>query len=234
MNAEPNRVAAGCGVLSALLSVLGVALSLDIEGAYRPETLDRWFYAAQQHSGAAAWSAWSFTLSMALLVPWVSGLARAIGPYAWPGAALTMMAAIVNAGGSMLPFVVVTHLPHGEDVLGQTLLAIALTADALFNLLWGVSMVLLSLGMARATHLPMWLSGWGLVAGVMTMGVVGQAWTPVAADFLLLAGPVWLGWLVTTCAVMFRLPPRKPRADRDPAGRKQDFPYVARQSASAK
>ncbi len=234
MSAEPNRVAAGCGVLSAALSVLGVAFSLDIEAAYRPETIDRWLYSAQQHSGAAAWSAWSFTLAMAFMVPWVAGLARAIGPYAWPGAALTMMAAIVNAGGSMLPFVVVTHLPHGEDALGQTLLAIALTADALFNLLWGVSMVLLSLAMARATHVPMWLSGWGLVAGVMTMGVVGQAWTPVAADFLLLAGPVWLGWLVTSCAVMMRLPTRRPRIDSEPAGRKQDFPYVARQAASAK
>ncbi len=234
MSAEPNRVAAGCGVLAASFCVLGVAFSLDIEAAYRPETIDRWYYAAQQHSGAASWSAWCFTLAMAFMVPWVAGLARAIGPYAWPGAALTMMAAIINAGGSLLPFVAVTHLPHGEDALGQTLLAIALTADALFNLLWGVSMVLLSLAMARATHVPMWLSGWGLVGGVMTMGVVGQAWTPVAADFLLLAGPVWLGWLFTTCAVLVRLPTRKARPESEPAGRKQDFPYVARQSVSAK
>ena len=234
MRAEPNRIAGACGVGAAALHVAGAMCLWNVQGAFRPDSLDRWFYAAQQHSVATAWSAWCFTLGAVLLVPWAMGLARALGPYAWPGAGLVTVAALVNATSSLLPFVVVTHLPHGEVVIGQTLLAVALTADAVFHLVWGVALVLLSLAMARALNFKMWLSGWGLLAGILAMGVVGQAWSPTGADFGLLAGPVWVAWLVSASLALHALPFVRPASVEDAVDRprrREQLPFVPRPTA---
>jgi len=46
---------------------------------------------------------------------------------------------------------------------------------------------------------------------------------------------VWIAWLFTTSLVMARLPGRGERtASESNSPRKQDFPYVARASATAK
>ncbi len=186
-------------------TVLGMAFLRNIEGAYRPGMLDRWYYAATQHETATAGSAWCFTVGVLLLVPWAAGLARALGPYSWPGAALAAVAAMLSAVGTLLPFVVVQMVPHGEAAIGETLLGIALTFDSLFNLVFGAAMVLLCFAMARDPQLPMWLPAYGLVAALLTMAVVSQAWSPVGADLVLFAGPAWLGWVAITSWKLERL-----------------------------
>ncbi|GDX78985.1 hypothetical protein LBMAG42_07960 [Deltaproteobacteria bacterium] len=200
---------------------LGVAFLRGIEGAYRPGMLDRWYYAATQHDTATAWSAWCFTLGVLLLVPWAAGLARALGPYSWPGAALAAVAAMLSAVGTLLPFVVVTMVPHGEAAIGETLLGVALTFDSLFNLVFGVAMVLLCFAMARDPQLPMWLPAYGLVASVLTMAVVSQAWSPVGADLVLLAGPAWLGWVAVTSWQLQRLSSEPSAARRRSSDKKR-------------
>lgn len=205
MPVEPNFIAGRAGLAAVGFMALGVACLRNIEGAYRPGMLDRWYYAATQHEVATTWSAWCFTLGVLLLVPWAAGLARALGPYSWPGAALASVAAMLSAVGTLLPFVVVQMVPHGESAIGETLLGVALTFDSLFNLVFGASMVLLCFAMARDPQLPMWLPAYGLVASVLTMAVVSQAWSPVGADLVLLAGPMWLGWVAVTSWKLQRL-----------------------------
>lgn len=206
MRAEPNRIAAVAGMLAVFFNVLGVVFVSEIAEAYQPELIDRWYFAALQHEFSVSWSAWCFTLAVLCLVPWVAGMARSIGPYSWPGAAMIAMGAGLNATASLLPFVVVTHVPHGEDALGETLLGITITIDALFYLIFGVGLVLLNVGMARAVQFPMWLSGWGLVAGILCVGVVGRAWSPAAANFVYVAAPFWMLWVALASGVLFRLP----------------------------
>lgn len=206
MRAEPNRIAAVAGMSAVVFNLLGVFSVSEIAEAYQPGLIDRWYFAALQHELSVSWSAWCFTLAAMSLVPWVAGMACSIGPYAWPGAALIAMAAVLNATASLLPFVVVTHVPHGEAALGETLLGITLTMDALFYLIFGLGLVLLNVGMARAVRFPMWLSGWGLVAGVLCVGVVGRAGSPAAANFVYVAAPFWMLWVAVASGVLFRLP----------------------------
>lgn len=231
MRAEPNRIAGACGLAAVASHAVAVACLWNVEGAFRPEALERWFYAAQQHDLASAWSAWCFALSSVLLVPWAMGLARALGPYAWPGAGLVTVAALLRAGPALFPFVIVTYVPHGEADIAQVLFAITLTANAVFNLVWGVALVLLSLAMARALNFKMWLSGWGLLAGILAMGAVGQAWSAAAADFGLLATPVWMGWLVAASLALRELPFVRPTSVEDAVDRprrRDELPFVAR------
>lgn len=186
--------------------LLGVLCISQVSDAYRPGLLDRWYYAALQKDVATAAGAWFVAVASLLLVPTAAGFARSIGPYAWPGAALVATAGVINAPTALLPFVVVTHLPHGETALGETLLGIALSVDGLFSLVLGCGLILISLGMARAVQYPMWLSGFGLVAGLLCVGAFGRAWSSTAADFSLLAGPVWCAWFATASVVLLRLP----------------------------
>lgn len=205
MSTEPNRIAGAAGLGAVFLNLLGVAFATEVDHIYRPGTIDRWYFSAIENAGAQAWSAWCFATGMLLLVAFLAGLARAMGPYSWPAAALGSVAAIINACCSLLPFVVVTHLPHNEDAIGQTLLGIALTGDAFFNGAFGISLLFLALAMARAVEFPMWLSGMGLLSGLATTVVVTQAWSPLGADFLAVAGPMWLAWVMLTSVALLRL-----------------------------
>jgi hypothetical protein len=196
MPAEPNHLAGRAGIAGAVLNVLGVLAVSGVESAYRPEGLERWYYAISQGSTGQQWSAWCFAVGLLLLVPWVAGLARVLGPYAWPGAGLVVAGALVNVVGSLLPYVVAVNVPHGEAALGQTMLGLALVLDAFFNLAFGAGLVLLAFAMARDQHFPMWMPAFGLIAGLVTTSVVAQAWSPLGADMLALAGPLWIAWVV--------------------------------------
>lgn len=202
MPAEPNHIAARAGIAAVVCNLAGVFALTGIDQAYQPGGLDRWYYAATQHVAGQGWSAWLFAVGVLLLVPWAAGLTRVLGPYAWPGGAMVITGAALNVLGSLLPFVVVTAVPHGEASLGQTLLGLALVLDAMFNLALGIGIVMLSFAMARDHHFPMWMSGLGLLAGMATAPVVSQAWSPLGGVLLMVAGPLWLGWVV---AVSFRL-----------------------------
>ena len=183
MRAEPNRIAAVAGIVAMVFNWTGAMFVSEIAEAYQPGLVDRWYFTALEHESSVSWGAWCLTLAVMLLVPWAVGMARTIGPYSWPGAAMVAMGAMLNATASLLPFVVVTHVPHGQAALGETLLGMTLTMDAVFYLVFGVGLVLLNVSMARAVQFPMWLSGWGLMAGVVCIGGVGSAWSPAAASF---------------------------------------------------
>lgn len=195
MPAEPNHIAGRAGIAAVVLNILGVVALSGVESAYRPESIERWYYAVSQPDTAQPVSAWCFAAGMLLLIPWVAGLARVLGPYSWPGAGVVVVGATINMVGSLLPYLVAASVPHGEAALGQTLLSLALLLDAFFNLALGVGLVLLSLAMARDQHFPMWMSAVGLIAGLVTITVVSQAWSPLGADMVAIAGPLWLAWV---------------------------------------
>ena len=62
MRAEPNRIAALAGIGAVVFQVAGVFFASQVEAAYRPGTLDRWFYAVNQHEEATAFCAWALAL----------------------------------------------------------------------------------------------------------------------------------------------------------------------------
>lgn len=205
MPAEPNVLAGRCGLAAVAFLALGAASLYGFEDAYRPGQLERWYYAAMQQSAPTTWGAACLSAGSFLLVPWAAGLARSLGPYGWPGAALAGVAAALHACGAFLPFVVVRMVPHGEAAIGITLLGLTLTFAALFSLSFGCGMLLLSLAMARSHAFPMWLSGSGLFASLLTMSAVTQAWSSVGADLVAISAPAGLVWVAIASWQLQRL-----------------------------
>ena len=205
MAAEPNYISGASGLAAVVFNAFGVLFVMGVENAYRPGTLDRWMYNAIQHDEATTWSAGCFAVGAMLLLPWVVGMARALGPYSWPGASMVAGAALLNALGSVFPAVVVHQLPHGEDALGQTLLGLTLVIDSGFNLIFGAGLLLLGLAMARDRHFPMWLAVFGIVAGLPTMGAFSEAWSVTGSNVVALAGPLWLIWVAVASLHLTRM-----------------------------
>ena len=205
MPAEPNGIAGRCGLAAVAILALGTVSLRGFEDAYRPEQIERWYYAATQQADTTSLGAAFLSAGSLLLVPWAVGLARALGAYSWPGAALAAGAATVHASVALLPFVVARMVPHGEAAIGITLLGLTLSGAALFSLSFGCGMLLLSLAMARSHAFPMWLSGSGLFASLLTMSAVSQAWSSVGADLVAISAPAGLAWVAITSWKLQRL-----------------------------
>lgn len=236
MRAEPHRLGGAFGLVAVALHAVAIACLWNVEGAYQPQALERWYYAALEHRAATSWGAWCMLLGAVSLVPWATGLARAIGPLAWPGVGLTAVAALLRCSAALCPIVVVTHLREGEVAIGQALLAVALTADAAAGLVWGSGLVLTSLAMARALNFRMWLSGWGLLGGALAVAVVGEGWIAPGADLAPIATPVWLAWLAVASLALRRVPFLRPTSADDAVDRprrRDQLPFVPRREAAA-
>jgi len=215
---ESDRVArlgAASGWLSAALNLAGVVFLREIPAAYKPGTIPTWLNQSLAHPTAATASAIAFTAGVLLLVPFAIALERssqgARPLWAGAGAILVALGGIMNATGTLLPLVAIGPLAAVGDVtsagfLGAALalLAWSLTMDACFNALFGAGLVAFGVAMLRdpgRSRIVAWL---GIVAGLATIPVALQPVSQAAADWLAVAGVLWLGWLVWTSASLWR------------------------------
>jgi len=196
----------GVGVLG---NVLGVAALGRIEGAYRPGGLGAWVESVTAQPGATVASAVAFTVGLLALAAWAVALGERLSGASGRLAARAMAAgAAINAAGTLAPAVLVLHVAPtcaGAAAcapVARALLGLTLSLDALFNLTFGAGLALAGLLLWRRGRRPM-LGGLGIAAGLATVPVAGQLAWERAADWLILAGPLWLAFVLWTSALLW-------------------------------
>ncbi|QQR90711.1 MAG: DUF4386 family protein [Myxococcales bacterium] len=199
-------LASASGIAAVALNVLAVFLLAELPHAYKVNALREWLKESMTHPSETGWSAWAFTLGVLLLAPFAYGLHHRLRH---KGSGLTAIAAIfvslagvMNAAGTLTPFVLVRHvLPNYEGQLPScepiafALLGFTLSMDALFNVLFGAGMILFGFALFKQPHSKFWLGAFGIVAGLSALPIVLQAHSVFFANFLIVAGPLWLFWV---------------------------------------
>lgn len=207
-----SRLGALAGIVGVVGNAAGVAVLGDIPSAYRPDEIAAWTRQVRHAPVAASLSGVAFTIGLLALAGWAAVMGRRIATAgAYAGAFLVVAGALLNAAGTPAPLVVVHLLaPACGDTeachaASMALLGSSLALDGLFNLLLGIGLLLLGRGMRRASW-PAWLAWLTMAAGLASIPVSLQVVSPVGADLLLLAGPLWLT-AITICAVrLWRVP----------------------------
>ena len=174
------RLAAAWAAAGGILgNVLGVAFLQDVPSPYRPGDVGAWLEGTLAHPLATVLSSASFVVGLVLLAVFavLAGLSERPerpGPYV-AGLSLLAFGAILNAAGCVTPAVAARFLETPLDAAGAAagrgLLAITLHLDAFFNLALGAALVLVNLGLGRASGWPAWLRGLGVVAGIASLPV---------------------------------------------------------------
>ncbi len=205
------RGAAVLGVIAFLGNLLGVVVLGDIPQAYKPGKLEIWLSDSLAHPDDAIASALYFTFGVLVMVPFGIALTRLVsGPLsglAVLGGAFVATGALMNGSATMAPFVVIEHLATQTptdpafQAVAFALLGWTLTMDAVFNALLGVGMILTGLAMWRDPGFGRIAGGWGVIAGVATLPVVFQPVSYAAAQWLVVAGPLWVLWLLWVLGV---------------------------------
>ena len=219
-----------CGLFGVAGNVLGVAVLGPLPSAYRPGTMVPWVAETIAAPFDASVSAVAFTLGLLSLIVWAIALGEMIDT---PGtrAAGVMIAcgALLNAGGTLGPFVLAQYLgPNCRGAVdclpaGLALLGMSLALDALFNLLLGVGLIVMGAAMWRLSpglrvrgseyKEPGTFRSRGdskavallsIIAGMATVPVCLQIWSDLAARWLAVAGPLWLLTIVATSVVLWR------------------------------
>ncbi|MSP50976.1 MAG: hypothetical protein EXQ91_01065 [Alphaproteobacteria bacterium] len=212
------RAAATFGGLAVALNVIGVVGLRDIPAAYKPTMFAAWLEASLAHPTGATVSAVAFTAGVLALIPFAGGLARAAsGPQAGIariGAIFIAAAGLMNATATLAPFVAIGPLAAASNgplanfqSAAFALLGWAITMDALFNALFGIGMILSGWAMARDPRRSRALAIMGVVVGAATVPVAMQPVSIVAANWLQIAGPLWLLWLSWTSVSLWRQSP---------------------------
>ena len=212
------RGAAVLGLIAFLGNLLGVVVLGDIPQAYKPGKLETWVADSLAHPDAAIASAVYFTFGVLVMVPFGIALTRLVrGPLsglAVLGGAFIATGALMNGSATMAPFVVIEHLggvaanDPAFQAVAFALLGWTLTMDAVFNALLGVGMILAGIAMWRDSGFGRVAGGWGVIAGLATLPVVLQPVSYAAAQWLVIAGPLWVLWLLWVSIRLWGLPQR--------------------------
>lgn len=209
------RVAAAWTAAGGILgNVLGVVFLRDVPSPYRPGDVAAWLEGTLAHPLATVLSSASFVVGLVLLAVFavLAGLSERPerpGPFL-AGLALLAVGAVLNAAGCVTPAVAARFLETPLDAAGAAagrgLLAVTLHLDAFFNLALGAALVLVNLGLGRASGWPAWLRGLGIVAGIASLPVALQFWADPFAMLLAISGPLWLAWFAAAAVRLARNP----------------------------
>ncbi len=202
------------GILAVLLNVAAIGCLGEFSAAYQPGQMDNWMEEMVAHPLGAAASAWLFEVGVLCLIPFALGVRRSLrGSRELAGVAssLIVAGALMNAAACLAPFIVTRQVAGaavaGDSsalLVGRVLLEWAISMDALFNLLFGFGLVLAGIAMWSSPQYGSPLSVLGVVAGLNTMVVVFQVDFPAAAHWLIVAGPLWLAWILGTSYRLIR------------------------------
>lgn len=191
-----DRLGGVAGLVGVLGNVLAVVALREVPHAYRVDDIDLWYRELAAVPTATVASGVLFTIGLAGFAPFLFALARDVAPERRTlaiGAALVgSFGAWLNAATTLFPPMVALHLPQPGGA-GRALLAIAQAADGLFNLAFGVALLLLA--RAGAGRWPRGFVGLGIVAGLTSLPVALQPLSDQAARLLGLSGPLWLVWM---------------------------------------
>jgi hypothetical protein len=207
MAREGERLGAALGGIGVLGNVVGVAALGDVAGAYRPGGLGAWAESALGHPGPTVVSAVAFTVGLLALAGWAAALGRHLpGPAGRLAAGAMAAGAVINAAATLAPAVLVLHVAPacgggGCAPVARALLGLTLSLDALFNLAFGAGLLLAGGCLWRARRRV--LGALGLAAGLATAPVAGQLASERAAAWLVVAGPLWLAFVLATSALLW-------------------------------
>jgi hypothetical protein len=117
--------------------------------------------------------------------------------------------AALNAAGTLAPAVLALHVAPAcasADCLpaGLALLGTSLSLDALFNLLLGGGLIVFGFTLWTNARAPRWLALLVGVAGLAAVPVSLQIVSDAAANWLRVAGPLWLVAIATTSVRLWR------------------------------
>jgi hypothetical protein len=204
---DRDKLGAALGLLGVAGNVAGVAALGDVEGAYRPGSLATWAAGSLAHPGATVVSAVAFTVGLLALAGWAAALGRRLGGSRGGLATGAMVTgSILNAAGTLAPAILVLHVATGcaGDAclpVARALLGATLSLDALFSLAFGAGLALAGWVMLASGR--RWLGGLGLAAGIATVPVAGQIAWEAAAKWLVVAGPLWLAFVLATSVLLW-------------------------------
>ena len=206
---QPGMPYSICGFIAILGNIGAVAILWQMPSAYKLSKLNEWVDATRTQSFETVVSSIMFCIGLLALAELSSALGRvANDAKSELGARLLSKTARINAAGTLTPLVFVYHVVDGSgsDAVGQALLGITLSLDALFNLGLAVGLLLFafSTGLSRPLR---YLAG---IAGIASLPVSAQAiWGP-AAYFLAIAAPFWLGLIAITSGQWWSLSSDEP------------------------
>lgn len=211
MSTDRDRTGAVLGGIAVAGNVLAVLALGDVAGAYRPGQLGAWVESALVHPGPSVLSAVAFTVGLLALAGWGVALGRSLrgGIAALAALAAGAIAAgsLVNAAGTLAPAVLVLHVAPACEAGGcapvaRALLGLTIALDAFFNLAFGAGLAAVGGLLWRAGR--RWLGGLGVLAGLACLPVSGQLASERAADLLVVAGPLWLVFVLWTSALLWQ------------------------------
>ena len=174
-------------ISAVLFNFLGVIPLLGLPGVYRPGRYEEWITSIIQQPFMNSLGGLLFTIGVGSF--FILGVLFVQSGRFWQGMLLAVGAAL-NGLTTLFPFVIAYMMPTNQGA--EMLLALALLADAVYNALLGVAMIvegrfLRNLGLKI-------LGNTGIAIGIVTIPICLQVINERAALWLGIAGPLWLTW----------------------------------------
>lgn len=192
-----TRPFALCGLLGVVLNVVAVGALREVPHTYAPGDVAAWLAETRAHPDASTLSAVAFTYGLVALAAFAAGLAHAARtPWATVGAVLFGSGALLDSAGTMAPIAVL----NVGDEAGRALLWMTLLLDSAFNGLLGLGL----LCFAAAPFWPRPLRVLAAVAGLASLPVALQFHSDAFARLLIIAGPLWLAWVIWASVLQLR------------------------------
>jgi hypothetical protein len=200
-----DRILLGSGLVGVIGNVGAVALLLDQPAGYRLGGLDDWAQQVGTHRITTAASAIAFTLGLIGIAIWALALRDHLGSrLARTGAVVVAIGALADALGTLTPLVLALHVADTSSaalLVNRALLGFTLALDALFNLTLGLGLLAVATGLPA--EVKPWLRALAFGAGLASLPVSGQLVSDAAAKWLLVAGPLWLLFIMVISFARF-------------------------------